>query len=109
MTKVKAPLFYEALRKNNPDVFDALENLGRALRSAGPLDERTSHLVGLAAAAAIRSEGAVHSHTRRALAAGVRPDEIRHALLLLLSTVGLPGMVAASSWANDVISKRPRR
>lgn len=105
MAKVKAPPFYEALRKSNRDVFDALENLGQALRRSGPLDERTSHLVQLAAAAAIRSEGAVHSHTRRALAAGVEANEIRHALLLLLSTIGLPGMVAAMSWVDDVISK----
>jgi len=109
MAGIKAPKFYETLRRNQREVFDALETLGQALRQSGPLDERTSHLVQLAAAAAIRSEGAVHSHVRRALAAGVSRDEIQHALLLLLSTIGLPGTVAALSWADDVISRQRKR
>jgi len=32
----------------------------------------------------------VHSHVRRALAAGVKPEEIYHTLLLLVSTIGFP-------------------
>jgi alkylhydroperoxidase/carboxymuconolactone decarboxylase family protein YurZ len=56
----------------------------------------------LAAAAAIRSEGAVHSHTRRALEAGAAADEICHALILLTSTIGFPNVMAALSWAEDV-------
>src|SRR5689334_8736650 len=47
-----------------------LDGLGQAAADAGPLPEKTRYLVQLAAAAAIRSEGAVHSHARRALAAG---------------------------------------
>lgn len=102
MAKNKAPRFYLELRDNHPEVFTALEGLGAATRASGPLDERTSHLVQLAAAAAVRSEGAVHSHVRRALAAGVKPKEIEHALLLLLSTIGMPQVVAALSWARDM-------
>ena len=71
----------------------------------GPLDERTSQLVQLAAAAAIRSEGAVHSHTRRALEAGVSTEEIYHTLILLTSTLGFPTVSAALSWADDVLPK----
>ena len=97
---------YRTLRKQHPKAFDAIENLGKALRRSGPLNKRVSHLVQLAASAAIRSEGAVHSHTRRALAAGASPDEIHHALLLLASTIGFPNVIAAMSWADDVIHKR---
>lgn len=112
MARNKAPKFYLALREDHPEVFKALEGLGGAVRSAGPLDERTSHLVQIAAAAAMRSEGAVHSHARRALAAGVKPKEIEHALLLLLSTIGMPQVVAALSWAHDVTGgakKKPKK
>jgi alkylhydroperoxidase/carboxymuconolactone decarboxylase family protein YurZ len=56
----------------------------------------------LAAAAAIRSEGSVHSHVRRAKEAGATPAEIRHALLLLTSTVGFPTVAAALTWAGHV-------
>jgi alkylhydroperoxidase/carboxymuconolactone decarboxylase family protein YurZ len=58
--------------------------------------------VQLAAAAAIRSEGAVHSHARRALAAGATPEEIQHAVIALTSTIGFPNVMAALSWINDV-------
>jgi AhpD family alkylhydroperoxidase len=109
MAKNKAPQFYLQLRKEHPGVFHALEALGGAVRAAGPLDERASHLVQLAAAAATRSEGAVHSHVRRALAAGVKPKEIEHALLLLLSTVGMPQVVAALSWAHDVMGSAKKK
>ncbi len=96
---------YLKLRKKHPKAFEAIENLGRAIREEGPLDDRLSHLVQLAASAAIRSEGAVHSHARRALEAGATPAEVRHTLLLLTSTIGFPNVVAAISWADDVMRK----
>lgn len=91
------------MKKTHPDFIGAVENLGVTLRDAGPLDETTSQLVQLAAAAASRSEGAVHSHVKRALEAGVEPAAIRHALILLTSTIGFPAVMAALSWASDVI------
>jgi alkylhydroperoxidase/carboxymuconolactone decarboxylase family protein YurZ len=45
----------------------------------------------------------VHSHVLRAKEAGATPAEIRHALLLLTSTVGFPTVAAAFSWAGDVL------
>ncbi|SHG14037.1 alkylhydroperoxidase AhpD family core domain-containing protein [Desulfacinum infernum DSM 9756] len=101
MTENRIPAWYTSLRQKHSRVMDALDELGKAVRSEGPLDEKTSHLVQLAAAAAIRSEGAVHSHTRRALKAGASQDEIVHALLLLVSTIGFPAVSAALSWAHD--------
>ena len=93
MANTKAPRFYQQLSADHPEVFDTLEQLGVTLRRTGPLDERVAHLVKLAAAAAVRSEGAVHSHVRRALAAGVSREEIEHALLLLIPTIGMPQVV----------------
>jgi AhpD family alkylhydroperoxidase len=94
---------YQLLQKRYPDMMNALEALGAATTAAGPLDERTSQLIQLGAAAATRSEGAVHSHTRRALKAGASPDDVRHALVLLTSTIGFPNVVAALSWADDIL------
>jgi AhpD family alkylhydroperoxidase len=91
------------MQKRYPDMMNALEALGAATTAAGPLDERTSQLIQLGAAAATRSEGAVHSHTRRALKAGASPDDVRHALVLLTSTIGFPNVVAALSWADDIL------
>src|SRR5699024_8660470 len=97
------PGLYLKLEKDYPQVLCAVEALGEATRGAGPLDGKTVHLVQLAAAAASRSEGAVHSHTRRALAAGATPQEIRHALLCVTSTIGFPNVTAAMSWAEDIL------
>ena len=97
------PGFYLSLAKKHPQYIAAVEALGHAVRESGPLDSRMLHLVQLAAAAAIRSEGAVHSHARRALAEGVTPDEIRHALISLTSTIGFPNVTASLSWCEDVL------
>ncbi len=97
------PTFYLKMKARYPQVLAAVESLGEALRRAGPLDQKTVHLVQLAAAAAARSEGAVHSHARRALSSGATPDEIRHALLSLASTIGFPNVTAALSWADDIL------
>ncbi|OGW33650.1 MAG: alkylhydroperoxidase [Nitrospirae bacterium GWC2_42_7] len=102
----KFPSQYLKIGEKFKKYHDALSNLGKAAKEAGPLDEKTSQLIQLAAAAAIRSEGSVHSHARRALEAGAKPDEIYHALLLLTSTIGFPNVSAALSWAEDVLKKK---
>jgi AhpD family alkylhydroperoxidase len=106
MASRKPPKIYLQLKRAHPKFFVAVDGLGRAVRDAGPLREKTLQLIQLAAAAAIRSEGAVHSHVRRALDAGATRAEIRHCLLALASTIGFPGVIAASSWAEDILRRR---
>ena len=100
------PKHYSTVMAKHPKLSAALETLGKAAREEGPLDAKTAHLIQLAAAAGIRSEGSVHSHAKRALQAGATPKEIRHAILLLISTVGFPTVAAALSWVNDVLKKK---
>ena len=99
----KKPKLYNSLNKLYPQYVAAVESLGEAAARAGPLDEKTLQLVQLAGAAASRSEGAVHSHVRRALKIGATPQEVRHALIALTSTIGFPNVTAALSWAEDVL------
>ena len=99
------PKFYRTLAEQHPEFIAALDGLGEAARRCGPLDERTVHLAQLAAAAAIRSEGAVHSHARRGLAQGLSPDELRHAVMALVSTIGFPNVVAALTWVEDEVER----
>ena len=94
---------YDWLLNRFGQVIEKHQELGKSLREAGPIDEEDSQLIQLGAAAAIRAEGAVHSHVKRALKAGATPDEIYHALLLLMSTIGFPATAAALSWARDII------
>jgi len=83
MPKRNVPIHFASVENRFPKLMEALQELGRAARDQGPLDNKTAHLVQLAAAAAIQSEGAVHSHVRRATAAGATPDEVYHAVVLL--------------------------
>jgi AhpD family alkylhydroperoxidase len=106
MAEQKLPEWYAALGRKYEKFMNAVEELGRVVRQEGPLDEKTGHLIQLAAAAASRSEGAVHSHARRAMEAGANPEEIYHAVILLTSTVGFPAVSAALSWVQDVIGHK---
>ena len=69
------PKRYQDIKEKFPKILDAYEKLGEATHD-GPLNHKEVHLIKLAASACIRSEGAVHSHTRRALEAGASVDEI---------------------------------
>jgi AhpD family alkylhydroperoxidase len=102
----KLPAQYTGIQSRFQGVITALESLGQATKSAGPLDKKICELVQLAAAAAVHSEGSVHSHARRALEAGATAEEVRHAIVLLTSTIGFPTVSAALSWADDVIERK---
>ncbi len=109
MTERDYPKWYSHTKENHQKYIEALEQFGEVVRKQGPLDEKTSHLIQLAAAAAIRSEGAVHSHVRRAIKAGATPEELHHAIILLTSTIGFPNTSAALSWVYDEIGKKKRK
>ena len=66
MSRQTLPRSYVNVQTNYPELVGALEALGKAAKQAGPLDEKSAQLIQLAAAASIKSEGAVHSHTRHA-------------------------------------------
>ena len=105
MAERERPKWYRELKRRHPDYLAAVEQLGQAVRAEGPLDEKTSQLIQLAGAAAVRSEGSVHSHVRRALEAGAKPEEVCQSLILLTSIIGYPAVAAALSWANDIIEQ----
>ncbi|MFC2099475.1 carboxymuconolactone decarboxylase family protein [Candidatus Bipolaricaulota bacterium] len=99
----KIPKHYRVIESNHPRVAELHRQLADAARAEGPIDPKTAHLIQLAAAVAVRSEGAVHSHARRALQAGASNAEIRHAVILLTTTLGFPAVAAAMDWLNDLI------
>jgi 4-carboxymuconolactone decarboxylase len=105
MSEERYPGWYSFIKEKHEKFIMALEQLGEAVRQEGPLDDKTAQLVQLAGAAANRSEGAVHSHTRRALKAGATPEEVYHAVILLTSTIGFPRTSAALSWVYDVLGE----
>ena len=99
----KLPVRYREFQKKYPALFRAYDALGEATAAAGPLEEKTRSLVKLGIAIGGQLEGAVHSHTRRALEAGCTVQEIRHAVLLATTTLGFPSMIKALTWVEDVL------
>ena len=94
---------YEMVKKYHPEYLEAVEKLGRMAKDAGPIDEKAAQLIQLAASIANKSEGATHSHTKRALKLGASKEEIRHCVLILTNTLGFPAVMAGLSWVNDVL------
>ena len=90
------------LAEDYPDVWDGYAELGKACSEAGPVDGETKRLVKLALAAGNGSEGAVHSHVRRALDEGVDPEALRHVALLSIPTLGFPQAMAVLTWIDDL-------
>ena len=102
MSDTTIPKHFQSLKQRFPEVISASEELGNTAKAAGPIDEKTAHLLQMAAGTAIRSHGAVRSHARRAFEAGASTEELYHAVLVLISTLGFPVVAAAVGWIDDV-------
>ena len=91
------------LARRYPDVWAAYSALGKGCAEAGDLDATTRRLAKLALAVGRGSEGAVHSHARRALEEGIPAGQLLQIAVLAIPTVGLPGAVAALTWILDIV------
>jgi len=99
------PEVYQKFKQQFPEVAKAYDALAVSCHQWGSLDEKTRRLLKLGIAIGLSSEGGVRSHARRALAEGVSPDELRHAVLMAFTTAGFPTMIAAMKWVEEVIQK----
>jgi 4-carboxymuconolactone decarboxylase len=99
----KVPGRFQEFMRTHPQIAGAYETLSGECRRAGPLKKKERALVKLGIAAGSHIEGSVHSQVRKALEAGLKPDEIRHAMILGLTTIGFPRMMAALTWAEDIL------
>jgi 4-carboxymuconolactone decarboxylase len=101
------PFSYERFTKEFPEIEKEYDKLAKKCHASGPLNEKVRRLVKLGIAIGSESEGAVKSHTRRAMVMGISPKEIRHAVLLGLTTIGFPKMIATLNWIHEVFEERP--
>ncbi len=102
----KYPRNYVLIQKKFAGLMKAHEEAGKLAKDSGPIDAKTANLMQLAACVAMRSEGGVHSHARRAIQAGASSEEIYHTIALLINTVGFPTAAAAFSWVNDLLKSK---
>lgn len=104
----KYPKNYVMIQKRFAELMKAYEEAGNLAKETGPIDGKTGNLIQMAACVALRSEGGVHSHARRAMQAGASIDEIYHTVALLINTVGFPTAAAAFSWVSDLVGKKKK-
>ena len=97
------PRTYQRFQAEYGQLWKAYDRLGATAAEAGPLEVKVRELIKLGMAAANQTESAVRSHTHRALEAGATAEEIQHALLLGITTIGFPAMMAALSWAQAAV------
>jgi 4-carboxymuconolactone decarboxylase len=102
----KLPKRYVAFIENHPAIGQAYHELGKAVGDAGPLDDKTRALIKLGMCIGAGLEGGAHSQARKALDAGATADELRHAALQGLTTLGFPTMMKGLSWIEDVLGQR---
>jgi alkylhydroperoxidase/carboxymuconolactone decarboxylase family protein YurZ len=97
------PKIYEKFSSKFPEVLKDYQQLGKTCRESGPLEKKYQDLANLGIAIGANSRGAVMSHTRKALESGASQEEIAHVVLLSLTTIGFPNMIAAMGWVNEVL------
>ena len=99
------PRRFTSFLQAHPEVGAAYQQLGKAVKAAGPLDAKTQALIKVGVSIASGLEGGTHSQVRKALDAGCTPDEVRHAAMQTLTTCGFPRMMMGLSWVEDVLAK----
>ncbi len=89
---------FSRFKEDFPAVYSDYEALGREIHEqSGPLPDKVRWLIKIAVSAASHHLIALETHTAKAREAGATEAEIRHALLLLIQTVGFPAFMEAYS------------
>jgi AhpD family alkylhydroperoxidase len=89
---------FTRFKEEFPKVYAMHEALGKEIHEhSGPLDEKTRWLIKIAVSASCNHKRALDTHIRKAKSAGVTDEQIKHTLLLLMSTTGFPAFMKAYS------------
>lgn len=101
----KPPRAFNEFSETFPMLRKAWDTLGEAAKE-GPLDDRTARLVKLGVAIGAMREGAVHSSARKALALGIKTEELNQVVALASGVIGMPSAVAVWTWLRDSSAKK---
>jgi 4-carboxymuconolactone decarboxylase len=98
------PEIFKRFMDQNPEICEAYREVGDLCSKAGPIAPKDQHLIQLGTSIGVGSKGAVRSHARRALDAGATEDEVRQVVLLSMTIIGFPAMIAAYGWVEEMLS-----
>ena len=102
------PATFHRFSARFPEVTATHATLGAVTDAAGPLDGRDRELVKIGICVGAGLESATRSHVRRALALGVTPAEVEHAVLQAMTTLGFSPTVRGWVWATEQIEASER-
>ncbi len=87
---------FTTMKEEFPMVYDRYEALGEEIHEkSGPLPEKVRWLIKIAVSATGGHRRALETHIVKGREAGLTEAEIKHALLLLIPTVGFPAFMEA--------------
>ena len=98
------PKIFQTFMERHRELTETQYKVGELCSQAGPLDEKTQHLIQLGIAVGLGSQGGVRSHARRALDAGATREEVTQVVLLSTTMVGFPPMIAAYGWIEELFT-----
>jgi alkylhydroperoxidase/carboxymuconolactone decarboxylase family protein YurZ len=104
-----SPEYYINFNKRYPEAAKCFSDLATFTSKAGPLDKKTQRLVKLGVAIGVGTEGDLQNLTMQALEDGTSPDELRHAVLLSVTTAGFPAMIASIQLVEEIIAKNAKK
>ena len=85
-------------KKEFPAVYEGHQGLGKTIHEqSGPLPEKIRWLIKIAVSGATGHALSLETHILKGKESGLSNDEIKHALLLLIQTVGFPTFMEAYS------------
>ena len=87
---------FTVFKRDFPKVYADHQALGKEIHEkSGPLPEKVRWLIKVAVSGASGHGIALETHIKKAREAGATEDEMKHALLLLIQTVGFPTFMEA--------------
>jgi 4-carboxymuconolactone decarboxylase len=96
------PEIFKTFMENYPDLAQAQQKVGHICSEAGPLGKKEQHLIQLGISIGMGSKGGIRSHARRAIEAGASKEEVIQTVLLSMTIVGFPAMIAAYGWVDEL-------
>lgn len=87
---------FTEFKKDFPRVYADHEALGKEIHEkSGPLPEKSRWLIKIAISGASHRLIALETHIMKAREAGITDEEIKHVLLMLITTTGFPAFMEA--------------
>lgn len=99
------PETFQDFKTRFEEICSLQESSARAIGEAGPLDRKSRELVKIGIAMGARLQTALRRHVHLAIEYGATREEIEHAVLLGINTIGFPATMMGWKAALDQLDR----